>query len=316
MKTILITIALTFLLAGTLAWTGCSEISLGSVQDNVQKSFRVEPGGNLTLDSDSGSIEINSSALDEVHVDVEREVRATTNAQADRVLKQLDLEFRQEGKNVYIRARHPSGSFFGFGNPLRLRFSITVPRKYNLDLKTRGGSIHVRDLEGTVVAGTSGGSLHFGRIDGSVKGHTSGGSINLEEGSGPLEVDTSGGSIRIGQVNGPVTAHTSGGSISVEEVQGKIQASTSGGHISATISKQPEGDCELKTSGGSIRVRLSRSLNVNLLASTSGGSVRADIPLTVQGEISRSRLEAKMNQGGPQLLLHTSAGNISIDGVQ
>jgi len=311
-----IAVAVVLLFTATLAWTGCTEISLGSAHDNVQKNFRVEPGGNLILDSDSGSIEINSGASDEVRIDVEREVRATTDAEADRILRDLDLNFRQEGKNVSIRARHESLSFFRLGNPLRLRFAITVPRKYNLDLKTGGGSISVQDLEGTVAARTSGGSLHFGRIEGAVKAHTSGGSIHLDGGSGPLDVDTSGGSIHIGQVNGPVRAHTSGGSVSVEQVQGKIQASTSGGHISATISKQPEGDCELETSGGSIDVRLNRNLNLNVLARTSGGSVRANIPLTVQGEISRSRLEGKMNQGGPQLMLHTSGGNISIDQAQ
>ena len=131
-----------------------------------------------------------------------------------------------------------------------------------------------------------------------------------------MEVETSGGSIKIGKMTGSVKAHTSGGSISVDEVQGMIQASTSGGHVDATITRQPEGDCELSTSGGSIQVRLNRNLDLYLLAKTSGGSVRANnLPLNIQGEISRSRLEAKMNKGGPRLTLHTSGGSISIDEI-
>jgi DUF4097 and DUF4098 domain-containing protein YvlB len=315
MRTIRISIALVLLFTAAAILTACSEFSLGSARDNIQKSFRVEPGGNLTLDSDSGSIEINSDAVNEVRINVEREVRGATDEQADKILKSMDLQFRQEGNNLYIQARRPAGHLLGSsnGNPLRLRFVVTVPRKYNLDLKTGGGSIDVRDLQGTVVAQTSGGSLHFGQIEGPVKGHTSGGSIHVEKGSGPVDVNTSGGSIHIGEANGPVTAHTSGGSISVDEVRGRIQASTSGGHIGAKISKQPEGDCELKTSGGSIDVRLARDLNLNLLATTSAGSVRANFPLSFQGDISRSRVEGKMNQGGPQLRIHTSAGSISID---
>jgi DUF4097 and DUF4098 domain-containing protein YvlB len=93
---------------------------------------------------------------------------------------------------------------------------------------------------------------------------------------------------------------------------GTIRASTSGGSVSAAISKQPEADCELNTSGGSVRVKLSKDLNLDLLAKCSGGSISTEIPLKVQGEISQSHLEAKLNNGGAQLYLHTSGGGISI----
>ena len=309
-----ISISLICLLAA-FASSACDEFLLGSARDNVQKTFRVEQGGNLFLDSDSGSVEVTSEGIDEVRVTVDREARGATEAEAEQTLKQQRIDFRQDGKDVYIQARRPGGSFFGnsWGNRLQLRFVILVPGRYNLDLKTGGGSIRVNDLEGTVLARTLGGSLHFGQIKGSVNGHTSGGSITLEGGSGPLDVDTSGGSIRIGKVYGPVKAHTSGGSISVDEVQGTIEASTSGGSVNATITRQPEGDCELRTSGGSIRARLRPDLDLNLQAETMGGTVQTDIPVTVQGKISRNRLEAKMNHGGPRLLLHTLGGSISIN---
>jgi DUF4097 and DUF4098 domain-containing protein YvlB len=312
-----IRISFAILFVGALLSIGCDEISLGSVRDEVHKTFRVESGGKLVVDSDLGSIDVSSGGMDQVRIDIEREVRGATNEEVEQVLQELRLDFRPEGNDVFVQARYP-GSHSGFnrGGRLRLRFVILVPNKYNLELKTGGGSISVKDLQGTVQARTSGGSLQFGRINGSVNGRTSGGSISLEGGSGPVEVETSGGSIRIGKANGPVKAHTSGGGISVEEVQGMIEASTSGGSVEAMISRQPEGDCELSTSGGSIRARLSRDLNLNLFAKTSGGSVRTDIPVTVQGEISRSRLEAKMNQGGPSLRLHTSGGSISITGLK
>jgi DUF4097 and DUF4098 domain-containing protein YvlB len=128
-----------------------------------------------------------------------------------------------------------------------------------------------------------------------------------------VEVNTSGGSIRIGKVTGTVNAHTSGGSINVDEVLGTIRASTSGGSVSATISKQPEANCELSTSGGTVRVTLSKNLNLNLRAKCSGGSIHTGIPLTVQGEISKSHLEAKLNNGGPELFLHTSGGSVYLE---
>ncbi len=309
-------IAVAFLFTGALLSVGCYGMFLGSARDYVHKSFRVESGGKLLLDSDAGSIEVSSGGMDQVRVDVERELKGRSDQDADQELKQLRMDIRQEGNDVYIHARRPEDRFGpNWGSRLRLRFVVLVPDKYNLDLRTGGGSITVNDLEGTVQARTLGGSLNFGHIKGSVNGETSGGAISLEGSTGPVAVKTSGGSIRIGRVNGPVKAHTSGGGIKVEEVQGRIEATTLGGSVEATLTRQPEGDCELSTSGGSIHARLSRDLNLDLQASTSAGSVRTNLPVTVQGEISRNRLEAKMNQGGPTLRLHTLGGSISINAI-
>jgi DUF4097 and DUF4098 domain-containing protein YvlB len=309
-------ITVAFLFTGALLSAGCDEMSLGSARDYVHKSFRVQPGGKLVVDSDAGSIEVSSGGMDQVRVEVERELRGRTDMEAEQTLKEMRLDFRQEGNDVFIYARHPEDHFgFNWGNRLKLRFVLLVPDKYNLDLRTGGGGITVNDLEGTVRAHTLGGSLSFGHITGSVNGETSGGGISLQGGTGPVDVETMGGSIKIGKVNGPVKAHTSGGSITVEEVQGRIEASTLGGSVNATLTRQPEGDCELSTSGGSIHARLSRNLNLNLDANTGGGSVRTNIPVTDQGERSRSRLNAKMNGGGPVLRLHTLGGSISINGI-
>jgi hypothetical protein len=51
-------------------------------------------------------------------------------------------------------------------------------------------------------------------------------------------------------------------------------------------------------------------IGVDVNARTSGGSVHTEFPVTVQGEIKRSRLDAKLNGGGPELYLRTSGGSI------
>ena len=48
-------------------------------------------------------------------------------------------------------------------NRLQIKFLITVPQRYNVDLKTAGAGISVGDLEGEVRGQTSGGSLRLGR---------------------------------------------------------------------------------------------------------------------------------------------------------
>ena len=295
----------------------CFAMLFADTQDVINRSFKVSEGGTLTMDVSRGSIEVDTWSKDMVKVKVIRRVRTSDEDRADRIFRKYEVDFSQSGNDVTIETddRLRSGFLSWFkGYNLQVRFLITVPEKYNLKLRTSGGSISVRDIEGDVKTRTSGGSLKFSYVKGPVWGKTSGGSITLDGCSGDADVHTSGGSIRIGTVKGEVKARTSGGSIKVKEVMGTINAHTSGGSVSAYISKQPEGDCSLTTSGGSITVNLDNDIGVDVNARTSGGRVYTDFPvtMTVQGVISKRKLKGKINRGGPELYLKTSGGSIRI----
>ncbi len=302
------------LVMAALMLSACSDI-MADRDANISKSFQVSEGGRLVLDSDLGSIDVSSSDKNSLTVDIIRKIKTSNSSKVEEILKNSRIDFRQEGKDVFVKAEHRRNNHwksFWDGRSLEVRFVITVPRKYNVDLKTGGGSITVSDLEGEVTAKTSGGSLHLGSIQGPVTGRTSGGSITVAGGSGPMDVNTSGGSINLGKVAGPINAHTSGGSIQIDEAMGDLKASTSGGSIYATLSKQPLSASELNTSGGSIQLYLNPALNLNLNAKASGGRVDTDVPVTIEGKIERSSLQGKMNAGGPELYVHTSGGSVHI----
>lgn len=287
------------------------------VEKEIRKSFDVQAGGRLALDTDRGSIEVLTHDAPRVDVHVTLEARTGDRSDAKEMFEQFDISFHPAGADLRIEAddRNRGGrGWFGIfnSNDLRVRWTITVPSHYSLDLRTAGGSISVRDLDGNVEARTSGGSLKFGRVEGRVEARTSGGSITITETGADVDVSTSGGGITIDRARGNVRAHTSGGSIRVEEVYGAIDAVTSGGSITASLSSQPREDCRLSTSGGSVSVRLDPSIAVDLDARSSGGRVSADMPVTVRGTMDKNRLEGTINGGGPALVLRTSGGGISI----
>lgn len=291
---------------------------MADTEDTITRSFRVKEGGKLTMDVERASIEVEAEKGEVVKVKVIMKAETSSDTRAQKIFEDYKIDFRHTGNDVTIETDYDndSGVFsWRSSHKLRIRFIVTVPKKYDLDLKTSGGSISISEIEGEVKVRTSGGSLKFDLVKGTVKGRTSGGSIQLEECTGDADVKTSGGSIRIGRVKGEVKAHTSGGSISVKEVMGTINASTSGGSVFAYISKQPNGDCSLKTSGGKISVSLTEDIRVNVDAKTSGGRVRTDFPVTIQGELSNRKLQAKINGGGPELYLRTSGGSIRINKI-
>ena len=295
----------------------------------IERSFSVKEGGTLTLESDIGAIEVQSIAGEKVKVEVHREFRGWDDDDIKDFLEDFQIDFEQTGDDVTVTARLKRRRNDVWEH-LKIKFYVEVPSKYNVDLATAGGSISVKDLEGEVHASTSGGSLNFGSIKGPVHGETSGGNINLHKSDGDVLVKTSGGSISIGDVNGDVDAHTaggsitidralgevnaktSGGSIHIDEVDGPLNASTSGGSLTAYITKQPTSDCSMKTSGGSITVYLPPNISLDIDAKTSWGKVESDFDVLVSGSQEKSRLRGKIREGGPELYLRTSGGNIYI----
>lgn len=312
-----------FALLLALCWPGSGRA------DVVERSFDVQPGGSLTLDTDRGSIEVTTTEAPRVTVRVEREALDGSLDEQDH-----EVELEQRGPDVSIRGETARSALWGWrSSRLRVRYTIVVPRRYDLDLETSGGDIAVADLDGEVRARTSGGDLVLGRIAGPVTATTSGGDVELSSSTGPATLRSSGGDIAVGDVDGAVDAHTSGGDvrieraagdvavstsggdISVAEVHGAIDARTSGGDVTATIATQPRSDCRLSTSGGRVEVRLAADLAADVDAYTSGGRLELDLPLTVRGTISRTRVEGTLNGGGPRLTLRSSGGNIVVRGL-
>ena len=69
------------------------------------------------------------------------------------------MTIESDSTNVIIKGQHTTTSNWGWNNSLRVKFTITVPHKYNIDVDTSGGSININDLTGDVLAQTSGGSI-------------------------------------------------------------------------------------------------------------------------------------------------------------
>jgi hypothetical protein len=282
----------------------------------VEKSFDVQPGAQLTVSTSGGQIRVNPVPGATVKVTVREHIRASSEADADEVLKDLDLTLEKRGNEVVATASYHGGFGIHFGAwpPVQVDFIVTVPSDTSAQLKTSGGDIVVGDLSGEVRAHTSGGEIRLGRIGGDVTATTSGGDIELAEGHGSSKLSTSGGNVSVGLVAGPSDFHTSGGDIKVDSVQDTLLADTSGGSVRAGFVGPLKGDCSLSTSGGGVKAIVGSAVGFHLEASTSGGDVNA-AGLTIRidhGGVGKSSLSGDVNGGGPLLKLHTSGGDIEV----
>ncbi len=318
-------------LAGLLV-LGPISVRSADRENNLERQFTAAPGGHLAIEADRGSIAVGTAPGDTVSVRVLRKVTGASEKRAAEIFAHHEVTFTQEANRVRVQAKY-TGPTSGWNRSLsgfNVRYEVSVPAKFNLDLKTAGGAITVASLEGEVRAHTAGGSIKTGRIDGPVQVHTAGGSLEIEGATGPIEAvtsgghirvanagstlsaRTSGGSIRIGKARGLVKARTSAGSIEIEQAASAVEATTSAGSIRVGLTGSPEGDCILETSAGDISLRLPEQASARLDAKTSAGSVRSDLALTAGAESKRDRLVGTLGTGGHLVKLRTSAGSIRL----
>jgi len=303
----------------------------GAVEDRIEKAFPVKEGGKLIMDIDRGSINVKTVSDSTLKIEVVRRVEKANRERGEQILRDHKVEFTQEGADVQVQSEFQGGAFWNQGSNLQVRYFVIAPKKFNVELKSKGGNIVVTDLEGTADARTSGGNLDFGEMQGPIVGKTLGGSIAVASCKEKLAVETSGGNITIGDANssvsaktlggsikiqkakGDVVAHTSGGNIDIADVAGKLEASTLGGSVNANLSQPPPGDCVLKTTGGNIQVKLPETAGVDLDAKSKGGSVSTDFPVPNESKPRRTSLKTKLNGGGPAFVARTSGGSVRIN---
>jgi DUF4097 and DUF4098 domain-containing protein YvlB len=307
-------------------------IAFGETDEQLNKTFSVQPGGKLIVDVDFGSIDVTTNASNEVTIDVLRRVTRSTKADEEAFLRDHPVTFSLDDNVVTIssRAKTKLGNWWHGSQRTEGKYTITVPAHFNAQLKTSGGGVSVSDLTGETKAGTSGGAFRFARLHGTLDAGTSGGAIRVSDCEGPLKVRTSGGGIDVaggsgsldGETSGgPVTvkdfhgpAHvgSSGGGITIENVAGKVEGSTSGGSITARFSSPISEEVKLETSGGGVTLRVPDNSAFDLDAATSGGSVASELPVSVVGKAGHTRLKGPVNGGGKPVVLRTSGGSIHV----
>jgi hypothetical protein len=301
-------------------------------EENVSQTLDGAPGGRLIVDVDFGTIDVSAGADDKISVVAHRKIDSDNEAQEKEYLSSAPVVVNKDGNTITIRARRQNKDKnlnWSGRCSMDARYTVRVPKSFNSELRTGGGTIMVSEIVGTMSADTSGGKLKFTHLKGPTGATTSGGSIELNACDGPLKVDTSGGRIDAIDGTGSLDARTSGGSIvvrnfggdakvetsggrlSFENINGKIFGRTSGGSISAKLKSPVPGDVNLETSAGSIDLMVPADAGLDIEAEASSGRVTSDLPFTGT-RTDRDSMKGKINGGGKSVLLRSGAGSISI----
>ncbi|WLT31243.1 hypothetical protein [Geothrix sp. PMB-07] len=277
------------------------------------KKLEASPGQTLDVKLETGgSIHIRGGAEHAVTVKTK-----LTGRDAD----QIRVSVERSSGGVSIVSKYETNRSRQSGSA---DLEITVPGRFDLDLKSAGGDLRIEGVEGNLRGKTMGGGLDLSHLKGKVALSSMGGSISLVSSQVEGKVSTMGGTVTIKDVVGDIKGSSMGGNVVYDNVQrpGKtadekeVVISTMGGEI--RVPAAPSG-ANVKTMGGSIHIGSAKTF---VKATTMGGSIDikeldggaiattmgGDISVTMVGDPAVGNRDVRLESKGGEIHLTLPAG--------
>ena len=289
-----------------------------AVERSVRKTFQLEPGSSLALDTYRGGVVVEESPTSELRVDIRVDLATDDDAEADRGLEALKLTVDQVGNEVRVRARNPreSAAIFIWEEKKRieLTFRVYVPKGCRVTAGTRDGAITVGNRTGDVNLTTRMGTIFCRAIDGSITATIDAGDIIVSRCAGTANLRVQRGVIRVGTIFGRAEIRNDSGDIELQSALGGVKATTAAGDVLVGFQRGWAGEADIKADGGNIVAKIDPTAVFSLEATTSWGRVQSGLPFVVSaGGVGKSKYYGMLNGGGPRVRLHASGGYVKLE---
>jgi hypothetical protein len=128
-----------------------------------------------------------------------------------------------------------------------------------------------------------------------------------------LDLEAHNGGLSVADVTGKLELGTTNGSVQLENVGGDVHARTQNGSLNVRLAGRRWDGAGLnaETQNGSVRLAVPENYAAQLETGTVNGRINTDIPITVQGNISR-RMSFPIGGGGPTIRAITTNGSVTI----
>jgi hypothetical protein len=243
-----------------------------ALADDWNRTYQVGDKPSLRVDTNDAAIEVSRGQSRVISVRIVTDGIAIGTGG-------VYITDHQSGDAVDLQVRVPHEHGFHISwRPQNTRIEVQVPQETALDLHSGDGHI---------------------RVDGT---------------SGAAKLDTGDGHIEVRAFNGSLRAHTGDGHMTIDGVFTDLELRTGDGHVDFTArpGSKMNSPWLIRTSDGRVEARLPQDLAAEVYAHTGDGHITLDLPVTVNGSLSRTRIRGTLNGGGPLLEISTGDGGIRL----
>ncbi len=272
-------VSLGCLLCLAMFMAGC--INIGSCamrakyERTMQLSAPLSPGSAFEAQTHNGSITINGADVAECNMTATIVARAATDEEARELAEKVKVTLVPSGNRLITKIDKPTRLI---NKSISVSLDVEVPNQTDLDLVTHNGSVEISDIKGL------------------------------------LDATTHNGKVTSERISGTTVFKTHNGSVTCGEISGSTQLKSHNGSIKAFFIDTAPAVCDISivTYNGGIKLKTPPGFSARIDASTHNGSINTDLPITVSGKVSKSKLTGTIGAGEGQLHLETHNGSIRI----
>ena len=307
-----------------IAWLGflvAGYTTAYGAEQEIRRSFTLDPGATISLGNVSGDIKISSRPGSQAEM-------IAVKSGPDNKLDDVEILIDASPNRLNIRTQYPQNS----NTNVSVSFDLTVPPDVNLDsINSVSGSIDIVDIENRVIARSVSGSVLASRLGREVSLESVSGDVQVTETDGRTSVKSVSGAVSATDINGDLDANSVSGRIQIRQVRGYIKTESVSGKINisdsdptslttSTVSGEihfdgrlnADGRYNLKSHSGEITLNLPSDSDFVLKASTFSGSIDSDFDIKVNGWSQKKSISGVVGSGGPTLEISSFSGSIQI----
>ena len=299
-------------LAGLSAFVAAASLmAAASIQGSFERSYQVNGPVSLEVLTRSGDITVRSGPAGTVTVRGKIHVGDrwfTGDRQGDVSEIEKNPPIRQSGNEIHI-------DYLNY-HDISVDYEITTPPDSTVQTHSGSGDQRLEGLHGSVNLESGSGDMRLRQVVGEVHIHTGSGDVEGREMSGAFTAETGSGDVRVDESgSGDVQVHTGSGTIELRGVKGALRSESGSGDV--TVAGTQTGTWEVRTSSGNVDLELPQNAGFDLDARAGSGEVVVNRPITmvVQGNLEHAHhaIHGKVAGGGPELIVHTSSGDVHIN---
>ena len=274
-------------------------LSVTLQSDRFSRTLSVGASAALDLSNVSGDIEITGVVGDTIQIDARKSGNPAL----------VDIEVSQTGDRVRVETRYR-----GNRGP-SVDFTVSVPSRTVVSVKSVSGDIDVRDVSGGVRAESVSGDVEVTNVGNLMLAKSVSGSLTIDAATSPEELEISSVS---GDVS--VTALKAEG-VSVESVSGEVRLTdvacerasveSVSGDIHYGGQLATSGRYEFQSHSGDVTLALAGDTGFELAAETFSGEVSSDFPMTA-GRLRGKDVHGVFGDGSAMIQASTFSGDISL----
>ena len=273
---------LTHVIAGTLA-----AFSLTQATDTT---FAVDRDARLSIDSRTGSIEIQAWDRSEIRV---------RSDGGDEGAVEID------GSGSLIRIR-PGGFWEDEGVDLVL----TIPTSMAVEISVGEGDVRVSGTRGSIEVETLDGDVWIQEAAGAVDVSTVDGNVEMVDVRGAVAVDNFDGNVHLSRVTGAIAVEGIDGEIQLRDIDSEaVDVSTVDGSVWYDGTVRPDGRYRLVTHDGDVTFTVAEGSGLTVSVSTFDGSLHPSFPIKLRSSVDRLT-EFTIGDGSARVELESFDGDI------